>query len=213
MEKRLKDHTVAEFMDVLAWPGGAPGGGSMCALAGALGASGLVLVAKLTANLKRFAHEVPLCQEVAAAAEPLMRSLTEGIDRDTDCYNLIVAAYKLPKDSDEEKAARKAAIADATLKATQAPYQVLCESAEVLRLCARLEGHYNPVAASDFAAAVLQLRAAAKTAWHNVLANLGGLSDPERAEELRVSGSALHAEAMDISGRLIDSAEGLLTEE
>ena len=213
MDKRLKDHTVEEFMDILAWPGGAPGGGSVCALAGALGASGLVLVAKLTANLKRFAREAPLCEEIAGAAEPLMKSLTEGIDRDTDCYNLIVAAYKLPKSNEEEIAARKAAIAEATMKATEAPYQVLCESVEVLRLCDRLEGHYNPAAASDFGAAILQLRAAAKTAWHNVLANLGGLADKERAEEMRSNGKALHEEAMICSEKLIASAEGLLTEE
>ena len=212
MDKRLKDHTVEEFMDVLAWPGGAPGGGSVCALAGALGASGLVLVAKLTANLKRFAHEAPLCEEIAGAAEPLMKSLTEGIDRDTDCYNLIVAAYKLPKSNEEEIAVRKAAIADATLKATEAPYRVLCESVEALRLCNRLESHYNPVAASDFAAAVLQLRAAAKTAGHNVLANLGGLANRERAEEMRSTGCALHDEAMRISDALVDSAERLLVE-
>ena len=69
MEKKLKDLTIEEFMLVLADSTGAPGGGSMCALAGAIGASGLIMVADLTASLKRFAHEAPFCTEISTEAK------------------------------------------------------------------------------------------------------------------------------------------------
>ena len=138
--------------------------------------------------------------------------LVEGIDHDTDCYNEIIAAVRLPKETEEEKAIRKAAMAAATLKATEAPYRVLCHSVEVIRLCAKIDGHYNPAAASDFAASVLQLQMAAKTAWHNILANLSGIADKERAEFLRVDGAALHCKAMELCDTLVSAAEKYLNE-
>lgn len=125
MDKRLKDLTIEEFMPVLADATGAPGGGSMCALAGAIGTSGLVMVADLTASLKRFAHEAPFCTEISTEAKKYIPMLVEGIDHDTDCYNEIIAAVRLPKETEEEKAIRKAAMAAATLKATEAPGMVL----------------------------------------------------------------------------------------
>lgn len=207
MTKKLKDLTLEEFMPVLADASGAPGGGSMCALAGAIGASGLVMVADLTASLKRFVQEAPLCTEISTEGKKYIPVLVEGIDRDTDCYNEIIAAVRLPKETEEDKAVRRSAMADATLKATEAPYDVLCHSVEVLRLCSKLDGHYNPAAASDFAASVLQLQMAAKTAWHNILANLGGIADQERADFLRQNGSALHEEAMKRCAELIAAAE------
>ena len=212
MEKKLKDLTIEEFMPVLADATGAPGGGSMCALAGAIGTSGLIMVADLTASLKRFAHEAPLCTEVSTEAKKYLPLFVVGIDHDTDCYNEIIAAVRLPKSTDEEKAVRKAAMADATLKATEAPYQVLCNSVKVLQLCSKLNGHYNPAAASDFAASVLQLQMAAKTAWHNILANLGGIADKERAEFLRANGTTLHCKAMELCDTLVSAAEKYLNE-
>ncbi len=207
MGKKLKDMTIEEFMVVLADATGAPGGGSMCALAGAIGASGLVMVADLTASLKRFVQEAPLCSEVSAKAKKYIPLLVEGIDYDTNCYNEIIAAVRLPKGTDEEKELRKIAMSEATLKATEAPYQVLCQSVEVIRLCSKIDTHYNPAAASDFAASVLQLQMAAKTAWHNILANLSGIADKEKAEFLRTSGFALHQEAMERCAALIAAAE------
>lgn len=135
----------------------------------------------------------------------------DGIDHDTDCYNEVIAAVRLPKETDEEKAERKAAMEAAMLKATEAPYRVLCQSVEVLRLCAKIDGHYNPAAASDFAASVLQLQMAAKTAWHNILANLSGIADKELAEFLGENGAALHKEAMEICNVLVETAEKYLT--
>ena len=208
MEQKLKELPVETFLQVLAGDdGNAPGGGSMSALAGALGAAGMIMVAKLTAKLKRFEQEAPLCRELAAKAAPYVQELTDGIDYDIACYNAIVAAYRLPKQSEEEIALRKEAVAQATLQAAEAPFAVLGKAVELLRLCSALEGHYNPMAASDFAASVLQLRSCAKSAWHNVLANVGGIAALPRAQELRAQGERLHAEAMELSGRLVLAAE------
>lgn len=210
MERQLKDLTVTEFMDVLAWPGGAPGGGALCAMNGALGTAALILVAKLTTNLKRFAEEAPLCLRIAHDTEPLMSAMIEGIDRDVDRYNDLLAAYRLSKGSEAEIAARKQAISVATLQATEAPFAILRQSLQALQLCQELDGHYNPAAASDYASAVLQLHAAAKTAWHNVLANYSGISDLARAQEIMEQGEQMHSQAMELSQKLILSAEQVL---
>ena len=77
-------------------------------------------------------------------------------------------------------------------------------------LCDRLAEHYNPAAASDFGAAVLQLNAAAKTAWHNILANLGGIADSKKADEIACHGRAMHDEAAATAQKLIAFAEGQL---
>lgn len=210
MERKLKDLTVTEFIDILAWPGGAPGGGALCAMNGALGVAALILVAKLTANLKRFAEEAPLCLRIAQDAEPLMEAMREGIDRDVDRYNDLLAAYRLPKENEAEITARKEAISSATLQATEAPFDILRQSLQALQLCQELDSHYNPAATSDYASAVLQLHAAAKTAWHNILANFGGISDLTRAQEILVQGERMHRQAMELSQKLICSAEQVL---
>lgn len=210
MEKELKKLTVTEFLEILAWPDGAPGGGALCALNGALGAAGLILVAKLTAKLKRFEEEAPLCLKIAAQAEPLMKALTDGIDRDVTQYNKIVKACRMPRGTEQERAERKEAIMQATLSATEAPYGVLCQSLQVLQLCQQLNGHYNPAAASDFAAAVLQLNAAAKIAWANILANYPAISNLSRAKAILSLGKEKYGQAMELAGRLNRSAEEIL---
>ena len=211
MDKLLKELTVEEFnLNLAGDDGTAPGGGSLSALGGALGAGCLIMVAKLTASLKRFADKAPLCLEIAAEAAPYVQQLTDGIDYDINCYYGIVNAYRLPKSTDEEIAARKAAVAQAMLVATEAPFSVLEKINKLMHLAEKLEGNYNPAAASDFAAALLQLRAGAKSAWHNVLANVGGIKDAEKAEYLRSEGAKLHAECMAMADRMVAAAEASL---
>ena len=104
---KLVDMKVNEYLDILISDAPAPGGGSVSALAGAQGAALMSMVCDLTLMKKKYADDHELCGQLKEEAKALYADLTAAIDRDTDAYNLIAAAFKMPKETDEEKAARK----------------------------------------------------------------------------------------------------------
>ena len=189
---KLVDMTVGGYTGLLASDAPAPGGGSASALCGAQGAALVGMVAALTLGKKKYADEQALCEGVAAEAAVLRAELLAQVDRDTEAFERVSAAFKLPKESDAEKAARKAAIADATLGATRVPFETMRLALEGLRLARQLVGHSNANAASDLGVAALNLGACVKGAWLNVLINLGGLADEG---DFRREGEAVVAEA------------------
>ena len=122
------------------------------------------------------------------------------IDEDTEAFNRVSAAFKLPKDTDEEKAARKAAIAEATLGATMVPLDTLYRAHDGLELAKMLIGKSNTNCASDIGVAALNLVSCARGAWLNILINLGGIADAEKAQEIRAKGEGILAECESMGG-------------
>ena len=119
------------------------------------------------------------------------------------------AAYKLPKDTEELKAARSKAIADATLKATEVPFETLTLCLEGLKVTEKLVGKSNPNAASDLGVAALNLLAGIKGAWLNVLINLPGVKD-EAAKAGFEAGAAMVAEAEKLATDIYESVKASL---
>lgn len=192
---KLVDMTVTSYIDLLNSDAPAPGGGSASALCGAQGAALVSMVAGLTIGKKKYPDDQELCMEVAKKASELKDALLAQVDKDTEAFNLVSAAFKLPKETDEEKVARSKAIADATLVATEVPFQTMQLCLKALHYSKCLVGHSNTNAASDLGVSALNLITCMKGAWLNVLINLGGVKDEAKACEFRTQGEEMVATA------------------
>lgn len=204
---KLVDLKVKEYLDILISDEPAPGGGSVSALAGAQGAALMSMVCDLTTMKKKYADDHELCREIKQEARELYSELTASIDRDTDAYNLVAAAFKMPKETDEQKAARKKAIADGTLEATKVPYSVMQMAMKGLELADRLQGHFNTNCASDYGVGVLNFLACIRGAWLNVKINLPGVKDEAFAAECEAEGKRIMEEGEKIAERLYKEIE------
>lgn len=187
---KLTEMTVKDYLELVASDAPAPGGGSASALVGARGVGLFTMVAGLTLGRKKYVDFADNCNEIIEAGKPIVAELTAQIDRDTDAYNMISDAFKLPKETDEEKAARRAAIREATIVATEAPLYTLRLCREGMELGKKLIGKFNTNCASDFGVGALNVKAGAHGAWMNVLINVSGL-DEETAAEYKAKGQAM----------------------
>ena len=187
---KLTEMTVKDYLELVASDAPAPGGGSASALVGAQGVGLFTMVAGLTLGRKKYVDFADNCNEIIEAGKPIVAELTAQIDRDTDAYNMISDAFKLPKETDEEKAARRAAIREATIVATEAPLYTLRLCREGMELGKKLIGKFNTNCASDFGVGALNVKAGAHGAWMNVLINVSGL-DEETAAGYKAKGQAL----------------------
>ena len=202
---KLIDMKVKDYLDLLKSDSPAPGGGSASALSGAQGLALMLMVADLTLAKEKYQAEHQLCQMVKEQGLPLYQSLVEAMDRDTDAYNMVFAAYKMPKETDEDKAARSKAIGEANLLATQVPFEVMRHSYEGLQLVSKLVNHSNSNAASDLGVAATCLETAVKGAWLNVSINLPGVKDPEKAKHFEETGKTLYNESINFANRIVES--------
>jgi len=174
---KLVDLTLTEFADALGSEQTAPGGGSASALGGALGGALAVMVARLTLGRAKYAAHQDEMAVVEARADLLKTKLLALVDADTAAYNQVTDAYKLPKDTDTQKAERAAAIQAAFRAATEVPLATAETCAEVLALAGQVAAHGNRNAASDAAVAALLAHAGLRGAARNVRINLGRLKD------------------------------------
>jgi len=182
---------INEYIELLGSSAPAPGGGSASALSGAQGAALITMVANLTIGKAKYAEFEEFNQKAAKEGAELQSKLVELIDKDTEAFNKVSAAFKLPKETDDDKKARSAAIAAATLTATEAPFETLEVASKALTLCKSLIGKSNPNVASDLGVSALNLISCAKGAWLNVLINLGGVKDVQKAEHFKTEGQKL----------------------
>ena len=176
--------TVDQFLDRLASGDPTPGGGSASALAGALGAALVSMVCNLTVGREKYAAHESEVREVLAASGQLVTTLRNGIDQDAAAYDQVMAAFKLPRNTDEEKAARQAAIQKATHAASLVPLALAEASAQVIEQAERAVGRTNANAASDLAVAALLGVAALDGAAANVEINLSSLKDETVRNEI-----------------------------
>ena len=174
---RFADLTVAQLLDALASPDPTPGGGTASAIAGAMGASLLIMVTGLAKSRTNTDDEKEALQAARLALEPLRAEMSRLADADSDAFDQVMAAYRRPKATDEEKAARTAAIQTALRQATVVPLETLRACAAAMPLAAQVAEAGNRSAASDAGVAVGLLEAAAAGAEANVRINLDGLKD------------------------------------
>ena len=182
---KLTDLSVTGLIAAFGSPSPTPGGGSASALAGAAGAALLAMVAAMPKNRTSTAEEAGLLQATGTRCGKLSDALLDLVDRDSEAYDAVVAAYRLPKASDDEKSARKAEIQAAMKRAAETPLETMRYAAEALEaapIVARL-GSAN--AASDVVVAIELLSAAARGARANVEINLESLDDAAYVARLR----------------------------
>ncbi len=181
----LVEKTVSQVLDAFASSDPTPGGGSASALAGAVGASLLLMVARMPKTRTGHDADRPALDATLTVLNPAATELRRLIDRDTAAYDEVVAAYRLPKTTDEEKAARKDAIQRAMRSAIEAPLAVMRACRAALEAASVVERHGNPNAASDVTVAKELLRAGFAGARANVEINLPSISDHQYADRVR----------------------------
>ncbi len=201
---KLVDMKIREFLDVLKSDSPAPGGGSASALSGAQGCALLMMVADLTIGKEKYKDFEEDCMDVKAKASELYKELTASVDRDTEAFNLISSAFKLPKVTEEEKAARKKAIAEGTLTATEVPFNTMRLGVETLKLVKRLMGRSNPNCSSDLGVGALHLKACVEGSWLNVKINLPGVKNEEKAAYFTKEGQSMYQEAEQMAQECFD---------
>lgn len=200
---KLVDMTVKDYLDLLKSDAPAPGGGSVSALSAAQGVGLVAMVADLTIGREKYAEYEQVCKEAKEEALKLYEALVAAIDEDTEAFNKVSAAYKMPKDTDEQKAARSAAIRKANVGATQVPYETIKLCLAGLKVTETMVGKSNPNAASDLGVAALNLMAGIRGAWLNVKINLPGIKD-EALKAKFETGAQMVDEAYVLANRIYE---------
>ena len=201
---KLVDMKITEFLDVLKSDAPAPGGGFASALSGAQGCALLMMVADLTLGKEKYRDFEEICLQAKKKGQSLYEELRASVDRDTEAFNLISAAFKLPKDTDEEKAVRRAAIADGTLTATEVPFNTMKLGFEALKLVESLIGKSNPNCSSDLGVGALHLKACIEGSWLNVKINLPGVKNEEKAAYFEKEGRSMYEASEKIAAECFD---------
>lgn len=173
----FEDMKISEFLDLLASDAPAPGGGTVAALGGALGAALVSMVASLTIGKEKYKDSWAEMEAVRGQSEDLRAGFTKLMNEDTEAFNAFMGALKMPKDTDEQKAARKAAMDEASKTATDVPLRTLEKCAELAGVAAKAVKYGNVNAVSDGGSAALLAEAAGKAAAYNVRINLPGIKD------------------------------------
>lgn len=192
---RLVDLTARGLAEETASESPAPGGGSISAYMGALGAALGTMVANLTAHKGAYDDCWEKYSDAAEKGQDIMERLLHLVDEDTEAFNRIMDVFAMPKGTDAEKAARKAALEAATLYATEVPLRTMETSAEAFDLLADMAANGNPSSVTDAGVGALAARAAVRGAFLNVRINAAGLKDREKAEALIARGAEIEAEA------------------
>lgn len=181
----LTDKPVSNFLDELASDVPAPGGGSVAALGGALGAALVSMVCNLTLGKKGYEEVQGDIEDLLSQSEALRLKLAGLLEKDVEAYTGYSVAAKLPRGTDEEKASRGVAMQAALKTATDVPLSIAEAAVEVMDLCMPAAEKGNKWAVSDAGVAVLMAEAALRSAALNVLINLGTLKDQEFVADRR----------------------------
>ena len=205
--KKLIDLTVKGFADETSRESPAPGGGTISAYMGALGAALGTRVANLSSHKAGWDARWEEFSNWADKGQKIQAELMTLVDEDTEAFNRIMEAFGLPKKTEEEKAARSAAIQAATLFATQVPLHTMQASFKVFELCKAMAEEGNPNSVSDAGVGVLAARAAVLGAGLNVKINASGLKDRETADKLVGEANELIKKANELEAEIMKIVE------
>lgn len=204
-EQAAKEHlirmTCKEFANETASESAAPGGGSISAYMGALGAALATMVANLSAHKRGWDERWEEFSKVAEEGQVVMNELLHLVDEDTAAFNKIMDVFAMPKTTPEEKAARAEAMEAATLYATQVPLRTMKAATRAFPVIMAMAQKGNPASASDAGVGALAARAAVRGADMNVRINAAGLKNREVAEALIAEAAELvkHAEEQEMA--------------
>jgi len=204
--RRAMDHRPSPivntpFLDSLADGSPTPGGGSAAAYAGAMGAALVAMVARLTLGRKKYEEVQPQMQSVLDEAEALRLQLAKAVDEDAAAFEQVMAAFRLPKETEDQAAAREAAIQHATIRAAEVPLETARASVRVMELALQAAQLGNHNAISDAASGATLAQASLTSAGYNVRINTLDLTNGD-AELLLVPLSGLEERATKIKAAL-----------
>jgi len=181
----VRNEALADWLERLGSAAPTPGGGAAAALAAATGAALVEMVVNLTVGKSAYVEHEPHVQPIGEQARALRERALELASADEAAFDRVMAAYGLPRESDEEKAARSAAIQAATAEAARPPLEIAEVAARVIELAAALPGRSNRNVFSDVGVAAALAGAALESAAINVEVNLGALKDEGVRDGLR----------------------------
>ena len=193
--KKLVDMTCEAFAEETASESPAPGGGSIAAYMGALGAALGTMVANLSSHKAGWDDRWEEFSDWAEKGHDIMQELLHLVDEDTAAFNRIMAVFAMPKNTDEEKVARSAALQEATLYATQVPLRTMKAAMRVFGVVRAMAADGNPNSVSDVGVGALAARSGVMGALLNVKINAAGLKDRAVADALVAEAEAIAAEA------------------
>ena len=201
----LADLTVKDFLDKVACSDPVPGGGSIAALNGALASALSTMVARLTVGKKGYEVSEELMQHAQTITLRLLDEFIALIDKDSEAYNEVFACFKLPKATDEEKAARSVAIQEATKKAALIPLEVARKALDMMTIIADVAHLGNRNAITDACVAMMSARSAVLGALLNVRINLGSLKDREFVLQLQTEADKIEQAACQREKEILDA--------
>lgn len=200
----LTELTVKDFLNKVAGSDPVPGGGSIAALNGAIASALAAMVANLTIGKKNYADCEELMKQIAERAAGLKEEFVADVDRDSEAYDRVFACFKMPKATDEEKAARSAAIQEATKFAAQVPMEVARRAYGLMDTIAQVARKGNQNAVTDACVAMMAARSAVLAALMNVRINLGSLKAKEFALAMQAEADGLEQQALAKEKELLD---------
>jgi formiminotetrahydrofolate cyclodeaminase len=201
---------VDDFIEELASDSPAPGGGSIAALSGAMGAGLISMVARLTIGKKGYEDVEDLIEQTLAASEKIRAELTLLVDKDTQAFNLVMAAFKMPKQTQAEKSQRSDSIQAGFEDATLTPLRVAELCLGILELALPIAGKANENAASDLGVAAQMAYAGVEGAVMNVKINLPSIKNLQFSEEKKTKALAFLKSAKSVQGQVLQEINKLI---
>jgi glutamate formiminotransferase/formiminotetrahydrofolate cyclodeaminase len=207
-QKRVIEYLIAEgtdklvgmslrgFADETASESPAPGGGSISAYCGAMGAALATMVANLSSHKRGWDDKWEYFSEWAETGQRIKDALLKAVDEDTAAFNKIMKAFELPKGTDAEKAARKQVVQDATKYAIEVPFKVMGLCLEAMEVAKAMADTGNPNSVTDAGVGALSARAGVRGAFLNVKINASGFADKAFVDDILAKGEAIEAKAL-----------------
>lgn len=196
--------TVKGLLDVTAGKNPVPGGGSISALSGSIAAALTEMVAGLTIGKKKYAEVEEQMKQLVERVQQIRQQLILDIDRDSEAYNVVFAAFQMPKETDEEKAARSAQIQEATKIAANVPMEVARRVYSLLSDIEEVVSNGNQNAVTDGCVAMMSARNAIIGALFNVRINLTSIKDEQYVADMTAEADRLEREVIEREAKVIE---------
>jgi glutamate formiminotransferase/formiminotetrahydrofolate cyclodeaminase len=206
-DKELIDLSLRDFLELTASESPAPGGGSVSAYLGSLGAALSTMVANLSSHKRGWDERWEEFSDWAGKGKVLQERLLLLVDEDTRAFREIISAFGMPNKTAAEAEARKGAIEAATLQAIEVPFQVMSTAAEGFEVAGAMVENGNPSSVSDAGVGVLALYACMEGAWLNVQINAAGMQKHPRVQEILAAGREVLNKAEQIKSKILERVQ------
>ncbi|GKX29249.1 sugar ABC transporter substrate-binding protein [Vallitalea longa] len=203
----LVDKSLGEFLDATASNNPVPGGGSIAASSGATAAALVEMVANLTIGKKNYEDVMDEMTDISKKAHDLREQLLKYVDIDSEAFNKVMNAYRLPKDTEEQKVVRKMTIQNAMKYAASVPLEVAKKSFSIIQLSEKVVEKGNKNAVTDGAVSAMMARTAVLSAIYNVRINLSSIKDNAYVEKIDNEVNKIQSNTIDLEKQILDKVK------